>query len=247
MTLSETIPIFASYFIFEFLFMKKIVVALDGNSGCGKSSTAKVLARKLKFIYIDTGAMYRAVTLFFLKNHIDLKNDLDVEQALKEIDISFQYNMESGKNETFLNGKNVEREIRKMEVSNLVSPVSEISRVRRKLVEQQRRLGEGNSVVMDGRDIGTVVFPNADLKIFMTAELEVRAFRRQKELKEQGTLVELQDVIDNLKKRDEIDSSRDDSPLKKADDAHVIDTSKLTFDEQVDQILDLIHEKIGIA
>ena len=225
--------------------MKEIVIAIDGNSGCGKSSTAKVLAQKLKYIYIDTGAMYRAVTLFFIKHNIDLKNDLDVEQALKQIDISFEYNIETGKNETFLNGKNVENEIRQMEVSNLVSPVSEISKVRRKLVDQQRRMGEGKGVVMDGRDIGTVVFPNAELKIFMTADLEVRAERRKLELAEKGSIVDLSDVIENLKNRDNIDSSRADSPLKKADDAQVVDTSTLTFDEQVDQILHLINQKIA--
>jgi len=224
--------------------MKDIVIAIDGNSGCGKSSTAKVLAKKLKYIYIDTGAMYRAVTLFFIKHKIDLENDLDVEEALKQIDISFEYNIDTAKNETFLNGKNVENEIRQMEVSNLVSPVSEISKVRRKLVEQQRRLGEGNGVVMDGRDIGTVVFPDAELKIFMTAELETRAERRKLELAEKGTQVKLEDVIDNLKNRDIIDSSREDSPLKKADDAHLVDTTNLTFDEQVDQILKLINKKI---
>lgn len=225
--------------------MKKIVIAIDGNSGCGKSSTAKTIAKNLKYIYIDTGAMYRAVTLFFIKYNIDLKNEQDVEAALKQIDISFEYNIETSKNETFLNGKNVEKKIREMEVSNLVSPVSEISQVRRKLVEQQRRLGEGTGVVMDGRDIGTVVFPNADLKIFMTANLEVRALRRQKELQEKNTHVELDDVIENLKNRDIIDSSRDDSPLKKADDAFIVDTSNLTFDEQVNQILGLIQNKVA--
>ena len=223
------------------------MIAIDGNSGCGKSSTAKALARKLKYIYIDTGAMYRAVTLFFIEHNVDLKNDLDVQEALKQIDISFQYNIDTGKNETFLNGKNVERDIRQMEVSNLVSPVSEISRVRRKLVEQQRRMGKDKGVVMDGRDIGTVVFPDAELKIYMTADLEVRAMRRQKELMESNTRVDLDKVINNLKNRDSIDSSRDDSPLKKADDAYEIDTSNLTFDEQVNQILDLIKEKVEVA
>lgn len=224
--------------------MKKIVIAIDGNSGCGKSSTAKTIAKNLKYIYIDTGAMYRAVTLFFIKHNIDLNNNQDVEAALPQIDISFEYNIETSKNETFLNGKNVEKKIREMEVSNLVSPVSEISLVRRKLVEQQRRLGEGNSLVMDGRDIGTVVFPNADLKIFMTADLQTRAMRRQKELLEKNTKVALEDVIENLKNRDVIDSSREDSPLKKADDAFLVDTSNLTFDEQVNQILGLIKEKV---
>lgn len=227
--------------------MKKIVIAIDGNSGCGKSSTAKAIARQLKYIYIDTGAMYRAVTLFFIKHKIDLNNELDVEGALKQIDISFKYNVETGKNETYLNRKNVENEIRQMDVSNLVSPVSEISQVRRKLVEQQRRLGQAKGVVMDGRDIGTVVFPDAELKIFMTADLEVRAERRRLELAEKGSTVPLEDVIENLKNRDRIDSSRKDSPLKKADDAHVVDTSNLTFDEQVDQILGLIREKVEVA
>lgn len=226
--------------------MKNIVIAIDGNSGCGKSSTAKVIARKLKYIYIDTGAMYRAVTLFFIKYQIDLKNASDVDSALKQIDISFEYNIETGKNETFLNGKNVENKIRQMEVSNMVSPVSEISMVRRKLVEQQRRLGKEKGVVMDGRDIGTVVFPDAELKIFMTAALEVRALRRQKELMEKNTEVELEEVIENLKNRDNIDSSRADSPLKKAQDAYEIDTSNLTFDEQVNQILDLIKDKVEV-
>lgn len=226
--------------------MKKIVIAIDGNSGCGKSSTAKVLARKLKYMYIDTGAMYRTVTLFFIKYQIDLKNDLAVEEALKQIDISFKYNIDTSKNETFLNGRNVENKIREMKVSNLVSPVSEISRVRRKLVEQQRRLGKGKGVVMDGRDIGTVVFVDAELKIYMTADLKVRALRRQKELQENNTEVELEDVIKNLKNRDIIDSSRVDSPLKKAEDAYVIDTSNLTFDEQVNQILGLIKDKIEV-
>ncbi len=225
--------------------MKKIVIAIDGNSGCGKSSTAKIIAKNLKYIYIDTGAMYRAVTLFFIKHNINLKNDQDVETALKQIDISFEYNIETSKNETFLNGRNIETKIREMEVSNMVSPVSEISRVRRKLVEQQRRLGEGSGIVMDGRDIGTVVFPDADLKIFMTANLEIRALRRQKELLQKNTKVELNEVIENLKNRDIIDTSRDDSPLKKADDAFVVDTSNLTFDEQVNQILGLIQEKIA--
>lgn len=224
--------------------MKKIIIAIDGNSGCGKSTTAKALAKKLHYIYIDTGAMYRAVTLFFIEHDIDLNNEEDVKNALAQIDISFKYNEETGHNDTYLNGKNVEREIRQMEVSNLVSPVSEIPAVRRKLQEQQRRLGEDKGVVMDGRDIGTVVFPDADLKIFMTADLEVRAERRRKEMHEKGMNVELNEVIANLKERDRIDSSRADSPLKKANDAIVVDTSHLTFDEQVNKILELAEEKM---
>jgi cytidylate kinase len=225
--------------------MKKIIIAIDGNSGCGKSSTAKVIARELQYIYIDTGAMYRAVTLFFIKNDIDMKNEADVAGALKQIDISFQYNPAIGSNETYLNGKNVEFDIRQMNVSNLVSPVSEISAVRKKLVEQQRRMGQAKGVVMDGRDIGTVVFPEAELKIFMTASLEVRAERRRLELQEKGTEVNINDVIENLRNRDRIDSSREDSPLKKAEGAIEIDTSNLTFDEQVNKILVLVSEKIS--
>jgi cytidylate kinase len=225
--------------------MEKIIIAIDGNSGCGKSSTAKVIAKELQYIYIDTGAMYRAVTYFFLKNKIDLNNDLDVSGALNQIDISFEYNISSTKNETYLNGKNIEFQIRQMDVSNMVSPVSEISAVRRKLVEQQRRMGQQKGIVMDGRDIGTVVFPEAELKIFMTASLEVRAKRRQLELQEKGTEVHLKEVMENLGNRDRIDSSRDDSPLKKADGAIEIDTSNLTFDEQVNKILVLVKELTG--
>lgn len=224
--------------------MEKIIIAIDGNSGCGKSSTAKALARELQYIYIDTGAMYRAVTYFFIKNGIDLKNEQDVAGALNQIDVSFEYNISTGKNETYLNGKNVEFQIRQMEVSNLVSPVSEISAVRRKLVEQQRRMGQQKGVVMDGRDIGTVVFPQAELKIFMTASLEIRAERRQLELREKGTEVDIKEVIENLGSRDHIDSSREDSPLKKAEGAIEVDTSNLTFDEQVRQILVLAKELI---
>jgi cytidylate kinase len=224
--------------------MKKIIIAIDGNSGCGKSSTAKAIAKELQYIYIDTGAMYRAVTYFFLKNDIDLSNERDVANALEQIDISFEYNMSTGKNETYLNGKNVEYQIRQMNVSNMVSPVSEISAVRRKLVDQQRRMGQQKGVVMDGRDIGTVVFPEAELKIFMTASLEVRAFRRQLQLKEKGTEVDLADVVDNLRNRDHIDSSREDSPLRKADEAIEIDTSNLTFAAQVHQILVLVDELV---
>ncbi len=222
--------------------MKKIIIAIDGNSGCGKSSTAKVIARELQYIYIDTGAMYRAVTLFFIEHGVDLKNDTDLELALQQIDISFVFNRNTGKNETYLNGMNVEHDIRQMEVSNLVSPVSEISRVRRKLVDQQRRLGQQKGVVMDGRDIGTVVFPEAELKIFMTASLEIRAQRRKLELEEKGVEVDLQEVLDNLQNRDRIDSSRADSPLKKAEDAIDIDTSHMAFDDQVQKILVLARD-----
>lgn len=219
--------------------MKKIIIAIDGNSGCGKSTTAKAVAKTLKYIYIDTGAMYRAVTLYFIRNDIDLKDEKQVAKALEHIQISFKYDPEQGLNETYLNAENVEAEIRGMEVSNWVSPVSAISLVRKKMVEQQRELGMAKGVVMDGRDITTVVFPDADLKIFMKADLDVRAGRRKKELKERGKDVGMHVVVKNLEDRDRIDSSRADSPLRKADGAYEIDTSHLTFDEQVKKVLDL--------
>ncbi len=219
--------------------MKEIIIAIDGNSGCGKSTTAKAVAKKLHYIYIDTGAMYRAVTLYFIRNEIDLDDEQQVAGALKNIHISFKYNSSLGLNEAYLNNENVEEEIRDMEVSGLVSPVSAISIVRRKMVEQQREMGKGKGVVMDGRDIGTVVFPEAELKIFMSATLEVRASRRKKELKEKGKQVVLEEVTKNLENRDHIDSSRADSPLKKAIGAYEVDTSYISFEEQVQKVLDL--------
>jgi len=222
--------------------MEDIIIAIDGNSGCGKSTTAKAVAKSLGYIYIDTGAMYRAVTLYFIRNGIDLQDTKAVEKALREINISFMRNPESKTNETFLNGENVEGEIRGMAVSGLVSPVSEISLVRKKLVEQQREMGRKKGIVMDGRDIGTVVFPDAHLKIFMTANLETRAQRRKLELEEKGKDVPLEEVIRNLSDRDKIDSSRADSPLKKANDALEIDTSHLTIDEQVDLVLNEVKQ-----
>jgi len=222
--------------------MKKIIIAIDGNSGCGKSTTAKAVARALQYIYIDTGAMYRAVTLYFIRNEVDLNDKEQVADALKGIHISFKYDPLQGLNEAYLNGENVEEEIRGMEVSNLVSPVSAIPMVRRKMVEQQREMGNAKGVVMDGRDIGTVVFPNAALKIFMLADLDVRAERRKKELRENGKKVVLDEVVKNLENRDKIDSSRADSPLKKADGAYVIDTSHIAFEEQVQRVMDLVDE-----
>jgi len=222
--------------------MKEIIIAIDGNSGCGKSTTAKAVAKNLHYIYIDTGAMYRAVTLYFIRNEIDLDDEEQVASALNNIHISFKYDPSLGLNEAYLNSENVEEEIRGMDVSNLVSPVSAISMVRRKMVEQQREMGKGKGVVMDGRDIGTVVFPEAELKIFMSANLEVRADRRKKELKEKGKQVVLDEVAQNLKSRDQIDSSRVDSPLKKADGAYEIDTSYISFEEQVQRVLDLADE-----
>jgi cytidylate kinase len=224
--------------------MGKIVIAIDGYSGCGKSSTAKAVAKHLGFTYIDSGAMYRATTLHFLNNHLSPSNPKDVKKGLKTLSISFQMNPDSGKQETFLNGLNVEDQIRTMAVSEKVSEIATIKEIRRELVSQQQRLGKSKGVVMDGRDIGSVVFPTAELKIFMTADLETRAYRRQQELLDNGELVDLDDIKNNLADRDRIDSSRAESPLIKVAGAIEIDTSKLTFEEQVAQIVQLAKEAI---
>ena len=216
--------------------LKKIVIAIDGYSACGKSTTAKQVASVLGYRYIDTGAMYRAVTLHFLEHHVSLTNPREVSKALSEIQIGFKVNSRN-MSETFLNGRNVEKEIRQMRVSENVSQVSTLKDVRIALVNQQRRMGKEKGVVMDGRDIGTVVFPQAELKLFMTADILVRAFRRQKELLDRGQLVDLDDVIDNLLHRDKIDTGRAESPLKQAGDALVIDTTHISIDEQVDEVI----------
>ena len=216
--------------------LKRIVIAIDGYSACGKSTTAKQVAAVLGYRYIDTGAMYRAVTLYFLDHHVALTNPKDVGRALQEIKISFKVNSQNI-SETYLNGMNVEKEIRKMRISENVSQVSTLKDVREDLVQQQRRMSKEKGVVMDGRDIGTVVFPNAELKLFMTADILTRAFRRQKELLERGQLVDLDDVIENLRQRDNIDTGRAESPLRQAPDAQVIDTTHITIDEQVDEVV----------
>ena len=220
--------------------MENIIVAIDGFAACGKSTTAKLVAKKLGYAYIDTGAMYRAVTLFFIRNGVDLESTEAVKKALTNIAINFVFDAASQSNQTYLNGENVEYDIRMMEVTQQVSEVAAISEVRSFLVAQQQEMGNNKGIVMDGRDIGTVVFPNAELKVFMTAEMEARAIRRQQELERNGREVALEEIIENLKKRDFIDSNRDDSPLRKAADAHVIDTSNITIDDQVNQILDLV-------
>ena len=225
--------------------MRKIIIAIDGYSACGKSTTAKEVARILGYRYIDSGAMYRAVTLYFLDHHIALTNLMEVTKALQEIKITFHQNV-NGITETFLNGLNVEKKIRKMRVSESVSPVSTIKEVRYALVEQQRKMGEDKGIVMDGRDIGSVVFPQAELKLFLTAELLVRAFRRQRELLLKEDLVDLDTIIANLIKRDEMDSHRMESPLVQAPDALIIDTTFITIGEQVDEVVRLaVSRMIG--
>jgi CMP/dCMP kinase len=215
---------------------RKIVIAIDGYSACGKSTTAKLVANVLGYRYIDTGAMYRAVTLYFLDHHISLTNPREVRKALDNIDISFKVN---GRNpsETFLNGLSVERKIRSMRVSEMVSQVSTLKEVRAEMVDQQRKMGKDKGIVMDGRDIGSAVFPSAELKVFMTADMLVRAFRRQRELLERDQMVDLEDVLLNLKERDRIDTTRTESPLRQALDATVIDTTFITLDEQVDEVV----------
>lgn len=224
--------------------MKKIVVAIDGYSSCGKSTTAKIVAKELHYAYIDTGAMYRAVTLFFLEHYIDFTNPKKIAQALQEIHISFERNARTQRNEVFLNGLNVEDEIRKMYISNMVSEVSVIPEVRHCMVKQQQKMGKKRGVVMDGRDIGTTVFPDAEVKVFMTADVYTRAMRRQQELLENGEMVPLDDIIQNLKKRDLIDSTRKESPLVQAQDAALLDTSYITIDEQVDFVLERVAAKL---
>ncbi len=222
----------------------KIIIAIDGHSGCGKSSTAKIVAKQLHYIYIDTGAMYRATTLYFIQNNISSSDKASVNNALRQLKIGFSINPTTDANEIQLNGQSVEKEIRSLTVAEKVSEVSAISEVRTKMVEIQRQLGEDKGVVMDGRDIGTVVFPNAELKIFMTADLEIRAKRRLKEMEEKGEKANYEEIFSNLQKRDHLDSTRIESPLTKADDAILVDTSHLTFDEQVEKIVTLANQRI---
>ncbi len=215
---------------------KKIVIAIDGHSSCGKSTLAKSLARALGYIYIDSGAMYRAVTLHALRNGWIVNGIPDAEKVvagLKNMKITFQWDQKEEQNTTYLNGENIEAEIRKMEVSQNVSPISTLAEVRQELVRQQRENGKDKGIVMDGRDIGTVVFPNAELKIFMTASPEIRAQRRYRELMEKGVSVNMEEILKNVEERDTIDSERAVSPLKKAGDAVILDNSYLTREEQL--------------
>lgn len=225
--------------------MKKINIAIDGFSGCGKSSTAKEVAKALDYKFIDTGAMYRAVTLYFLRNEVDLKSETSVADALSRISIDFRPNKELGKSETFLNKQNVEEEIRKMYVSEMVSPVSAIKAVRVAMVAQQQEMGKNKGVVMDGRDIASVVFPDAELKVFMKASDEARAKRRLKELEEKGEQVSLDEIARNFRERDEQDSTRKESPLIQVPEAVVIDTSDLEFEDQVQKVLALATERMA--
>ena len=222
--------------------MKKITIAIDGFSSCGKSTMAKDLAKEIGYIYVDTGAMYRSVTLYALRNNLfnadgTIRED-ELEAQMKNINISFQLNKETGRPMTYLNGENVENDIRTMEVSSHVSPIATLPFVRKALVEQQQRMGAEKGIVMDGRDIGTVVFPKAELKIFVTASAEVRAQRRYDELKAKGMEPDFEDILKNVQERDYIDSHRETSPLRKAEDALELDNSLLTIAEQKQWLYD---------
>lgn len=223
--------------------MKKIIIAIDGHSSCGKSTLAKALAKTLHYAYLDSGAMYRAVTLYFLNSGADYNDPAQVEEALRNISIHFE--RVDGKNHTFLNDTDVEHDIREMRVSEHVSPVAAISSVRRAMVKQQQAMGKRRGIVADGRDIGTVVFPDAELKIFLTADSDVRASRRHLELAAKGIDAAWEDILRNLEERDHIDSTREDSPLRKADDAVVIDNTLLSEEEQHSRALALARAEIA--
>lgn len=228
--------------------IKDIVIAFDGHSSCGKSTVAKVIAKELGYTYVDSGAMYRMVTLLAMRNGlidgVQIKKE-ELKNLLNDISIEFKYNT-AKQQESYLNGENVESEIRTIKVSDKVSYISELDFVREKLVELQQKMGDQKRIVMDGRDIGTVVFPNAELKIFMTASPKVRAQRRYDELISKGQQVTFEEVLENVEKRDYIDQNRDISPLRKADDAVVLDNSDITREEQNKWVLDLIYENFSI-
>ncbi|MDX6182821.1 (d)CMP kinase [Flavobacterium sp. Fl-77] len=227
--------------------MKKITIAIDGFSSTGKSTLAKQLAKELAYVYVDTGAMYRAVTLYTMKNNFinaDFFDKKALIDSLSKIQLEFKFNADLGFAEMYLNGENVEKQIRTIEVSNFVSKVAEVSQVRSKLVEQQQEMGKNKAIVMDGRDIGTVVFPHAELKIFMTASAETRAQRRFEELQQKGDNVSYEDVLKNVVERDYIDTHREDSPLVIAADAIEIDNSYLSREEQFSAVLELINDVV---
>lgn len=225
---------------------QNLIIAIDGHSSTGKSSMSKIIAKKLGYIHIDSGAMYRAVTLFAIENNLIQENKVLVDRLvprLQEIEISFKLNTETNRNETFLNEINIEEKIRGIEVSSFVSPIAVIPEVRDYCVALQRKMGESGGIVMDGRDIGTTVFPNADVKIFITASAEIRAKRRFLEYQQEGKDIPFDEVLANVIERDHIDSSREYSPLRKADDAIEVDNSNLNLEETVDKVMQIIASK----
>lgn len=222
---------------------KKIIITIDGWSSCGKSTLAKQLAKKLGYLYVDSGAMYRAITLYFLRNNVDLDEKKEIKDALKQINLEFVVNDKSRLSEMHLNGENVEYVIRDLLVAEKVSDVAALKEVREFAVAQQQKMGAKKGIVMDGRDIGTTVFPNAELKIFMTADIAVRVERRFKELFEKNPNITIEEVKNNLEMRDYIDSNREVSPLRKAADARVLDNTQLTEKQQFDAAMDWVHER----
>jgi len=229
---------------------KRLIIAIDGYSSCGKSTFARLIAKELNYIYIDSGAMYRAVTLFCMRrNYISLTvlNREGILVELKDIHIDFVFNPDINEYETFLNSENVENEIRNMEVTSLVSKISQIPEVRERMVELQRQIGISKGIVMDGRDIGTVVFPDADIKIFMTASVDIRAKRRHNELKNKGVNIEFEEIKRTIIARDIADENRDISPLRRANDALILDNSRMTVDEQILWINEIIEKKIHVG
>jgi CMP/dCMP kinase len=225
---------------------KKIIIAIDGYSSCGKSTLAKQLAKQLNYVYIDSGAMYRAITLFFLRNHVNWQNEEEVNEALQNIQLEFLPNTSNGDSEIYLNGENVEYVIRDLVVAEKVSEVAAIKNVRKFAVNQQQLMGRKKGIVMDGRDIGTTVFPNAELKIFMTADISVRVERRFKELFAKNPNITIEEVKNNLELRDYIDSHREVSPLQQANDAIIIDNTDLSLDEQLFKAVQLVHEQFTV-
>jgi cytidylate kinase len=227
---------------------KKLIIAIDGYSSSGKSTFAKAIAEELNYIYIDSGAMYRAVTLYCMRRGFigeGRLNTAGIVQELKDIHIEFVYNPDIAEYETFLNSENVEKEIRGIEVSGHVSNISKIAEVRARMVELQRQIGVYKGIVMDGRDIGTVVFPDADLKIFMTASVDIRAKRRYDELRSKGVKVDQEEIRRNIVARDITDENRDISPLRRADDAVILDNSRMTVEEQMEWVRQIIEKKIN--
>jgi cytidylate kinase len=230
--------------------MNKIIVAIDGYSSCGKSTLAKQIAREKGYIYVDTGAMYRSIALYALRNKIISNAHFDKQaliDSLSKINVSFSYNSASNASETYLDGENIEKEIRGIEVSNQVSKIAQVKEVRAKLVDIQRELGKSKGLVMDGRDIGSVVFPNAELKIFMTADHKIRAQRRFDELQAKGDVITFDEVLENITNRDNDDTSRSENPLVKAEDAIVIDNSEITPKEQLKIALEYVNDKLTVV
>ncbi len=226
--------------------MKKLIITIDGWSSCGKSTLAKQLAKELGYVYVDSGAMYRAITLYFLRNHIDWTDEKEVREALNQVHLHFEYNDKSAQSEIFLNEENVEYVIRDLVIAEKVSEVASIALVRSFAVAQQQKMGDKKGIIMDGRDIGTTVFPNACLKIFMTADIAVRVERRFKEMYEKNPNITIEEVKANLEMRDYIDSHREVSPLRQAEDAILLDNTHISMKEQLNFALNLIKEKFAV-